>query len=99
MLGSAKAVEMSYYDLAKKEYIKKIFEEPLEVLDIHGNIAKKDSEVVLHLHGSFSRTDFSTVGGHIHEMETSGTMEVFIHKIEGTLTRAQDASTGLNVLQ
>lgn len=99
MLGSASAVELAYYYLLKKEYENKRFEESLEVVDVQGNIARKDGEVALHLHGTFGRTDFSTISGHVNEIVAAATVEVFIHKIEGKLTRAHDEVTGLSLLQ
>ena len=99
MLGSAEKVELAYYYLLKKEYQSKVFEESLEVIDVQGNIARKDGEVALHLHGTFGRTDFSTISGHVNEIVAAATVEVFIHKIEGKLTRAHDEATGLNLLQ
>lgn len=53
---------------------------------------------MFHLHGSFGRTDYGTVGGHIHALTVAATLEVFIHKIDGELNRAYDRSTGLNLL-
>ncbi len=99
MLGSASAVELAYYYLLKKEYENKRFEESLEVINVQGNIARKDGEVALHLHGTFGRTDFSPISGHVNEIIAAATVEVFIHKIEGKLTRARDEATGLNLLQ
>lgn len=99
MLGSASAVELAYYYLLKKEYANRRFEESLEVIDVQGNIARKDGEAALHLHGSFGRTDFSTISGHVNEITAAATVEVFIHKIEGKLVRTHDETTGLNLLQ
>lgn len=97
-LGSTKEIELGFYNLETKEYERKTFTEPLEVLDVTGNIGEKDNEPALHLHGSFSRKDFSTIGGHIHRLIANATVEIFIHKIEGTIKRAHDEKTGLNLI-
>lgn len=97
-IGSASAVKLSYYSEEKKEYIRRTFGEFLEVVGIDGNISWKDKEPLLHLHGSFGRTDYGTISGHIHELITAATLEIFIHKIEGKLDRAHDTRLGLNLL-
>ncbi len=98
-IGSASLVKLSYYSEKKKEYISRTFNEFLEVVGIDGNISWKEKEPLLHLHGSFGRTDYRTLSGHIHTLTTTATLEVFIHKIDGELHRVHDTSTGLNLLR
>jgi len=96
-LGATEKLTISFYDINKKEYLSKTFTEPLEVLSMNGNISFK-SGPLLHLHGVFGRQDFSTIGGHIKELVALGTIEIFIHKIEGEMTRQFDEKTGLNLM-
>jgi predicted DNA-binding protein with PD1-like motif len=98
-IGSSDSVTLSYYDEKKKEYIRRAFDEFLEVVGVSGNIAWKEKEPMLHLHGSFGRTDYGTVSGHIHTLTAAATVEVFIHKIDGELNRAHDSATGLTLLE
>ncbi|TSC57082.1 MAG: hypothetical protein Greene041679_456 [Parcubacteria group bacterium Greene0416_79] len=98
-IGSADMVELSYYDTKKRAYARRTFREFLEVVGVSGNISWRSGEPALHLLGSFGRTDYSTVSGHIHSLQSAATLEVFIHKIDGELTRAQDSGTGLTLLQ
>ena len=114
VIGGSKKVELSFYDLEKKEYLKKVFEDPVEILQASGTIAVAEGKPVLHLHGVFGRADFSTFGGHIHQLTANATAEVFIHKFNeslgrtfspvrsvlprSTLGRKHDPKTGLNLL-
>jgi len=98
-LGAAERITISFYDIDKKEYQNKTFEEPLEVLCLEGNVSAKDGLPAVHLHGTFSRPDFSTIGGHVQKLIALGTIEVFIHKIEGKMERKFDQITGLSLLK
>lgn len=102
-IGSSKELELSFYDLAKKEYSSRVFAEPLEIVSASGLIAVQadgdnSGRPVLHWHGVFSRDDFSTVGGHIKKLIANATVEVFIHKLNEKLARKHDDKTGLNLL-
>lgn len=97
-IGSAKEVELGFYDLKKQEYRKKTFAEPLELLEASGTLAVMDEKPALHIHGVFGGGDYKTIGGHIHRMTANATVEVFIHKIDGRLERKRDPETGLNLL-
>ena len=97
-IGSAKEVELWYYDAPKKEYQKKVFGEPLEVVGISGNVGLFDGAPATHLHGLFSRSDYSVVGGHIHRLVVNMTVEIMLDTVGGELKREFDEETGLNLL-
>lgn len=97
-IGSAKEIELGFYNLKKQEYLKRTFNETMELLEASGTIAVMDGKPVLHIHGVFGGKDYGTVGGHIHKMIANATVEVFIHKIDGRLERKRDPKTGLNLL-
>jgi predicted DNA-binding protein with PD1-like motif len=97
-LGAAEGVELGFYDLEAKEYRKKRFTEPMEIVQMTGNIAVGDNGPILHLHGSFGGRDHAVVGGHVNALIAYGTVEVFLHKIPGKILRAYDQETGLSLL-
>src|SRR3989338_11561994 len=97
-VGSSKEVELGFYHLDKQEYSNKVFSETLELVEFSGTIAVIDGKPALHLHGSFSRPDYSTIGGHIQRLIANATVEVFIHKLNEPLTRKKDPETGLKLL-
>ncbi|HRN96490.1 MAG TPA: DNA-binding protein [Candidatus Levybacteria bacterium] len=98
-LGACDKTEISYYDLQKKEYIKTVIEEECELLNLTGNIAFADGKRMLHAHVTLSKSDYSTIGGHLHSMQISGTGEIHITKLEGKFERELDAETGLKLLK
>lgn len=99
-LGAAESVELGFYDLEAKEYRKKEFTEPMEIVQMTGNISVSadNGEPVLHLHGSFGKEDYSVIGGHVHALTAYSTVEVFAHKIPGSIRRVHNKETGLNLL-
>lgn len=97
-IGSVQDVELGFYDLKKQEYLKKNFDEAMELLEASGTIAVMNGKPMLHVHGVFGGKNYETLGGHIHRMIASAAVEVFIHKIDGRLERRRDPQTGLNLL-
>jgi uncharacterized protein len=61
------------------------FRGPLEVCALQGTIGLLDGEPFPHVHGSFSRPDCTTVGGHICEAVCAGTLEIIVQPWEQTL--------------
>jgi predicted DNA-binding protein with PD1-like motif len=98
-LGACDKTELSYYDLAAKEYKKKIIEEECELLNLTGNIAFADGQRMVHSHVTLGRSDYSTIGGHLHSMQISGTGEIHITKLEAKFERELDTATGLKLLK
>jgi predicted DNA-binding protein with PD1-like motif len=98
-LGAAQSAELGYYDLEKKEYVWQQVDELLEIVGLQGNITGAGEELKLHLHGTFSRPNLQTIGGHVKDLVVGGTCELFLHKWYGDpITRQHDDATGLNVL-
>lgn len=98
-LGGAQWIELGFYDFDAREYIWKRFDSPMEITTLQGNIGWKDGEPALHIHGSFAGSDYSSVGGHLRELEISVTCELHLHTIfDHTLTRSFDEATGANLL-
>lgn len=99
IIGGASIVTLKFYDLEKKEYLSKRFDEDLEITGIQGNLAWVDGKPTFHLHGTFSKRDFTAFGGHVEDLTVAGTCEVFLHKwYAGNLTRSKDNEVGLNLL-
>ncbi len=78
-LGALKDVEMGYYELGKRDYIRKTFsEEDYELISLNGNISLKDGKPYCHLHASLGCSDFSVFGGHLFEATVAVTCEISI---------------------
>jgi predicted DNA-binding protein with PD1-like motif len=98
-LGAAKEVIIAYYNLDKKQYEDHMVHENVEILNLTGNISLMENKYIIHCHGVFGRKDCSTIGGHVKKLIVSATCEIILTKLEGTLERAFDEKTGLNLLK
>ena len=98
-IGAAKEVKLGWYDVDTKEYTWKAYKEKLEIVSLLGNIAWKQSEVVVHAHGSFSNQQMQVVGGHVAKLVVGAACEIVLEKFEGRIEKAFDSQTGLNLMQ
>lgn len=100
-IGAIKNTEIGYYNLEKREYFFKKFEDEREVASMTGNIAEAEGKLVIHAHAVLSAMDDSLacVGAHIKEAEVAVTLEVFLIPFAVPMTRAYDEETGLRLLE
>lgn len=98
-LGGASHVKLSYFDLKRREYITKEFEETLEVTNITGNIGEKEGETVFHVHATLGREDYRSLAGHVDHLSVAATLELYIRPFSQQLTRKKDETVGLNLLE
>lgn len=98
-IGGALTATLGYYDLDAKTYIWKDFDDLREVVSLSGNIAfNEDGAMQLHAHGVLSDRSFKTVGGHIKDLVTGATLELFIHPSYKPMRRKADPEVGLQTL-
>lgn len=99
-LGGAAWAELGFYDLPNQSYKWQKIDEPLEITSLQGNIAFDEAgEPVLHIHGTFSRADFTAHGGHVKDLEVAGTCEILVSHWDGEkITRRHDDQVGLSLL-
>ena len=99
VIGALKQFTIGYFDIEKKKYNFKTFDEDIELISCMGNIAFKDNEPIIHLHVSVGKDDYSIIGGHLSQPSiVSITAEVYIYEINQTLTRANDPQFDLSLL-
>ena len=68
-IGALKEVELGYYDLHKKTFLKKIFKDDLELLSGLGNISWVESKTpFVHFHASLGQRDYAVIGGQSMEL-------------------------------
>lgn len=98
-LGASDHVEMGCYDVDTKQYHLNTYEGAMEITNLTGNITRKDNEVYLHVHITVADENQRALGGHLNTCIISGTCELFVTVLEGTVNRKADdiGNTGLNV--
>ena len=99
-LGTCSNVELGFFNSHLKDYRKKPFLEDLEITSLIGNgsIFASDNKPTVHAHGSFSRTDFTVVAGHVFEIVTLATCEIHLTKLEGKMQRSKKEDFNLSLL-
>jgi len=98
VIGSAKEVVLSWYNLSEKRYEDTVITEELEVLGVTGNLGMFENTIAIHAHGTIGDRNLIVRGGHIKKLVVLATCEVDLVLIEGTLEREHDEATGLNLL-
>lgn len=98
-IGAVEDVVLGYYDLEKREYIKRDFPGVWELLSLTGNLAKADDGPIIHAHGVLSDPVNRTIGGHIFGIKTAATVEIYLVPLRPGLERSFDPETGLKLLE
>ena len=94
-IGAVTDLEMGYYDLPSKSYIRKNFNDDYELTSLSGNISIKDGNLFSHSHINFSDNNFNVYGGHLFEGEISAAGEFILIFGENSINRKYDDFTGL----
>lgn len=74
-IGILRDFTLGYY--TKEGYIKKLFEEPYELLSLTGTVTL-EAKVPIHLHASLASRDYGVVGGHLFGGTVTNLNEILI---------------------
>jgi predicted DNA-binding protein with PD1-like motif len=89
-------VELGYYHLEHKDYLRKTFSEmDYELISLTGNISLKDGNPYIHVHAALGDNQFRVFGGHLFEAEVAVTAEVSIIPLGKMPVRELDKNIGL----
>lgn len=97
-IGAFESATLGFYQLKKQEYQRIPVIKHTEVLSLLGNLTVTDEGPRVHVHASLSYMDGSTIGGHLFEGRAGATLEVFVREEPGEVRRAEDAGTGLALM-
>jgi predicted DNA-binding protein with PD1-like motif len=92
-IGMLQDFELGYFN--GKEYVFKRFEEPMELLSMHGSITT-EPELIIHIHVSLGNHNYEVFGGHLKTGIVKTLNEITILKLQDVeLTRKLNENTGL----
>ncbi len=97
-LGALKDVELGYYELDHKEYIRKTFSEDYELISLSGNVALKDGQPFIHVHAALGDSRFQVFGGHLFEATVAVTAEISVLPFDFAPAREMDPAIGLGLI-
>jgi uncharacterized protein len=96
-IGAASGVELGYYDLARKEYVRTPIEGDVELASTSGSLGTLDGKPFVHLHAVVSDPQCATRGGHLFRAIAGATLEFVLIAAEGPIERTFDEASGLNL--
>ncbi len=94
-IGAIENPELGFYDLPKKEYVRKPFSGIWEVVSLQGNLTLRDGTPFLHAHIAISGNDFHVFGGHLFDGHAGVVIEMIVHPLEIPLHRLPCEEIGL----
>ena len=98
-IGAVSFAELGIYDLQKRDYFVKKFEQPLELTNLTGNVALYENDILVHAHATFSDEQSKAVGGHLKSAVVSFACEIFLTELKEQLNRTFDEETGLKLIK
>jgi predicted DNA-binding protein with PD1-like motif len=96
-LGAVKNIQLAYYDLEKKEYLKRSFEEVMELGSLVGSIGTADDKPFLHAHATVCGPELVAFTGHLVSAEVAVTAELIVADFGVPLPRELDEAVGLRL--
>lgn len=96
-LGATDYVKVGLFDTTNKKYHSTIFEGPMEITSLTGNISSKDGENYLHVHINVANEKMQVYGGHLNECRISATCEIYITAFDLEVEREFNEEIGLNL--
>jgi len=96
-IGAVDRAVVGLYDVDKKVFHRKEFQEPMELTSLLGTVTEKDGKPYLHLHATLCNANMQTRGGHVNELHISATCEMVLRLLPGSVGRRPDEATGLNL--
>lgn len=86
-LGSVEKITLGFLDPEAQEYVRRRFEEPMEVAQLTGSLSLEGERHFVHLHAVVAPRELLAYGGHVHDATVGVVMELFVTRLPGTLAR------------
>jgi len=93
-IGQLKKAQVGYFR-KKDDYNPQIFNKPMEILSLTGNICTKENDYLQHLHVVLGDEHKKAFGGHFVDGTVSVTAEIVILKSNINVKRTLNKKTGL----
>lgn len=98
-LGATNSFTVGVYNVAEKKYYANTFSGSFEIVSLTGTINTMNGEFYTHLHMSAGNDKGEVFGGHLNRAVVSATCEMAVDVLDGTVDRAYDPVTGLNLFK
>lgn len=95
-IGSVDQVRLRFFNAKTKEYDTQLFEEPMEIANLTGNISQYDKDIYLHIHITLGCADYRAIAGHLLSAIISGRGEFVVEDYDADLMRHYNSEMELN---
>ena len=97
-LGSVDHAVLGFLDPKERVYLKRTFDERMEIGNLTGNIGLNVDQAACHLHATLSPRELIAYAGHLHEARVAVVVGLFVVAMQGSLVRVVDPATGFGRL-
>jgi len=97
-IGAFSDAGIGYFDPQKKDYLKNLVDEQVEVVSLIGDIALHRGEPKVHAHVVVGTKNGSAMGGHLLEAHVRPTLELVLEESGEQLRRKFDPESGLALI-
>jgi uncharacterized protein len=97
-IGAVTGATLAWLDIPKKMYRRIAVTQQVEVLSLIGDIAGFNGVPVVHMHAVLCKPDGSTIGGHVFELISNPTVEVFMTVDKTPLEKKADDASGMKLI-
>ena len=98
-LGSTSEAEIAFFDPEKKEYVPRVFSEPMEIGSMVGNFSRLEDGAHAHVHITVSGPDLIAFTGHLNRAVVGTACEIYVRKLATEVARVKDPEAGFNPLK
>lgn len=98
-LGAVDRFTAGVFDVEEKKFRGNTFTGCFEIVSLTGTLTTMDGQPYCHLHMSAGDSQGHVFGGHLNEAFVSATCEMVVRALPGTVERAFDPDTGLNLFR
>ncbi len=96
-IGAVDHAVVGLYDVAEQAFLKREFDEPMEIASLIGTVTQTEDAPHLHLHVTLCDREMRTHGGHADALRVSVTCEAVLRVLPGAVGHQRDGETGLSV--
>jgi uncharacterized protein len=97
-IGAVSGATLAWLDIPKKMYRRIAVTQQVEVVSLTGDIAVFNGVPVVHMHTVLSKSDGNTIAGHVFELATNPTVEVFMTVNKTPLGEKADDLSGMKLI-
>jgi uncharacterized protein len=97
-IGAVSSATLAWLDLPKKEYHRIPVTEQSEVVSLIGDVATFNGKPIVHIHAVLAKSNGSTIGGHVFELNVNPTLEVFVTANTTPLKKKPDDLSGMKLI-